>query len=115
MKTVLANSTPINPEVTYNSSTKTVDITGRSLMLEPEAFWALNINVIKNIALKAKTTLNINLEYVNSSSLGCLSKLIQLDNVETNWVCDSNDDDMIEIGEILEKSTNQNINFLMEN
>lgn len=115
MKTILSKKTQSTPEIVYNSTNNTINITGRSLMLDPQTFWSLNINVIKNISLKEKITLNINFEYINTLSLRCISKLIQIDNIEINWICDEYDDDMIEIGEMLGINTKQKINFLIEN
>jgi hypothetical protein len=115
MKTILSKKTQSTPEIVYNSSNKTINITGRSLMFDPQSFWSLKINVIKNISLRERITLNINFEYINTLSLRCLSRLIQINNIDINWVCDEYDDDMIEIGEMLGINTKQKINFLIEN
>ncbi len=115
MKTMITKKTQTTPEIVYDNSNNTINITGRSLILEPQTFWALNINLIKNLSLKEKIVLNINFEYINTLSLRCISKLIQIDNIEVNWVCDEFDDDMVEIGEMLEINTNQKMNFLIEN
>ena len=115
MKTIISKKTQTNPEIVYDSSNNTINITGRSLMLEPQTFWALNINIIKNIVSKGKVVLNLDFEYINTLSLRCLSKLIQIENIEINWICDEFDDDMVEIGQMLEINTKQKINFLIEN
>ena len=115
MEKILSKKTQSTPEIVYNSSNKTINITGRSLMFDPQSFWSLKINVIKNISLRERITLNINFEYINTLSLRCLSRLIQINNIDINWICDEYDDDMIEIGEMLGINTKQKINFLIEN
>ena len=112
MKKIISKKTTTTPEISYDEVNNTIHITGRSIMLEPQTFWSLNINIIKNMALKGNLVLNLNFEYINTLSLRCLSKLIQIENIKINWVSD--DDDIIEIIKILEKNTKQKINLLIE-
>lgn len=104
MKTLISQQTKLTPHVELDDATLT--IIGNCITMEPELFWSLLIHQIKqhtNIQ-----HINIELNHVGSSSIPYLIKLIKTVSTATvTWICDEQDDDMIELG--------QNLNFLIGN
>lgn len=114
MKTTISKETKTTPSVVFNHSNNTLTISGKSIPFEPELFWSLIINQIKNI--KKLKIIEFNLEYINTNSIPFIIKLIKTSEFDIHWMCDESDIDLCELGEILKTLTKNNfIVFEFEN
>ena len=104
LKREKTNSTPF-----INCKKGLIEIKGKSIPEDPNAFFDPIIDWISAYAKKParSTKININLDYVNSNSCVFLFKMLQLmqntynegHKVETNWYCEEDDDTMIALAE----------------
>lgn len=97
------DKTNISPEIIFDIKSKIVDINGRMLMEDAISYF---IDVKEHIELiKGDITLNIDLDYINSSSLSQLLRLLRTNKQikHINWYYDSNDTDTLKTGEVFTK------------
>ena len=99
------------PEVLYLPESKTLELKGRSIPENAEEFYqqikdwiAANREAISSGGI----SLNVHLEYFNTSSYKCLLDLFKnfdaintAGNIVINWYYDADDEDMLEAGEDL--------------
>ncbi|MGE0638537.1 MAG: DUF1987 domain-containing protein [Bacteroidia bacterium] len=108
MRILKINETPQTPKVEFNAADSTITFMGRIMCEDaPDFFEPIN-NWLKEYELEApdKTLLNIDLEYINTSSSKCLLNMMKRlehlkergKDVEVNWIYESDDDDMEEAG-----------------
>jgi len=95
------------PHVSINKELQKIEIVGRSIPENAHQFY----NTISNEILQMKSsklTLNIDLEYFNSSSNKCLFEIINSisPKSEINWYCDQDDEDVIELVEEMKQKLN---------
>jgi len=108
MKTINRNATNITPAVTFAENSKLL-IKGRSIaedvlkFYQPLIDWAGKLNI-------SSLTVDINLEYVNSSSSKKLFSLLKVLDTNTsikdltiNWFYEEGDEDSLEKGRFYEK------------
>lgn len=108
--TFIAEPQVKTPSIHFDSKTGVFEINGRSLPENPHQFYLpLFIwleHYIENPA--PKTTLNIQLEYFNSSSTKCIVEMFRKmeqisknrkSEVSINWLYASDDEEMLESGE----------------
>ncbi len=104
------------PEIALNPEQGTIDIKGRSIPENSVAFYNPIMDWLAAYTEKpaSQTTVNIELEYFNTSSSKCildvLKKLEALNqksgNVHINWYYEEDDEDMLEAGEDYEAILN---------
>ncbi|MGF1565518.1 MAG: DUF1987 domain-containing protein [Flavobacteriales bacterium] len=106
MEDIRIEGTPKTPTVNFTSSTGTLDIKGRSIPENSIEFYKPLMDWIEQYAKSAqpKTTVNIQLEYFNTSSSKCIldlfKKLEAVNNeIVINWYYEEDDEDMLEAGE----------------
>jgi hypothetical protein len=109
MKKLTIQSSKTIPQVDFDSESGVLDISGRSLPEQAHELFKPMLEWIDIYSKEAKplTTINITLEYINSSSnkylLLVLKKLEELQQtgkeVLVNWYYEENDEDAMESGE----------------
>ena len=80
METLLIDGTEETPQVEFNTETSVYSISGRSLPEDATKFYDQLVDLVKAFSEKPKSefTLNINLDYFNSSSAKQLVELMIL-------------------------------------
>jgi len=117
MQTIIKNATATSPFLEMNGEVGKITISGRAIEYNPNEFWSNVFSWTTDYLENPKdfTTINLNFEYINTLStkkLFVFLKLIEFNtakktNVKINWICDKDDDDMIDLGD--------NINALLRN
>jgi len=117
METIIKNATATSPFLEMNGEVGKITINGRAIEYNPNEFWSNVFSWTTDYLENPKdfTTINLNFEYINTLStkkLFVFLKLIEFNaakktNVKINWICDKDDDDMIDLGD--------NINALLRN
>jgi len=112
MENLIINRTQSTPRVIFNKNGNLL-IEGRSFCEDPLNFYGIIFSWCSR--LKATDViLEINLDYLNTSSSKCLYELvrildenIKLKKVDIRWFYDSDDDEMFETGQMLEDNTSR--------
>ena len=106
MEDIRIEGTPKTPTVHFNAAAGSLDIKGRSIPENSIEFYKPLMDWIEEYAKSAqpKTTVNIQLEYFNTSSSKCIldlfKKLEAVNNeIVINWYYEEDDEDMLEAGE----------------
>lgn len=106
MEDIKIEGTPKTPQVTFEAAKGTLEIRGRSIPENSIEFYKPLMDWIEAYARssKDKTTVNIQLEYFNTSSSKCIldlfKKLEAINNeIVINWYYEEEDEDMLEAGE----------------
>lgn len=110
MRTTLSEKTNTTPKVVFNHNNNTLSIEGKSILFEPELFWALIINQIKKYEIK---TIMVKLNYINTNSILHLIKLINLKQNNVIWFYEESDEDLLELGKDLEVLSNNLFEFVV--
>jgi hypothetical protein len=114
MNNIFLASTHFTPEVNCNATTGILDFKGRSTAENAFEFYKPIIHWLREYCKTphAKTTVNLQLEYFNSSSSKCLidilhqlSKIKESNSIVINWLYEKEDIDMKETGEDMESLT----------
>jgi hypothetical protein len=112
MEKLQLNETPKTPAVNFDDSLGLIELKGRSIPEDPNLFYDPLISWVSNYCNQPsnKTTVNLNLEYFNTSSSKRILELLK--NLEPlkiakheiiiNWFYESDDDNMLEAGETYE-------------
>ncbi|MCQ2607480.1 MAG: DUF1987 domain-containing protein [Bacteroidales bacterium] len=96
------------PELNFDASTGIFDLKGRSIPENSVEFYKPVLEWLDQYATQAqaKTVLNVQLEYFNTSSSKCIldllkkfEKISENSDVIINWHYESDDEDMMETGE----------------
>lgn len=106
MDDVRIEGTPKTPTVKFTAASGILEIKGRSIPENSVEFYQPLINWIDHYskAPQAKTVVNVQLEYFNTSSSKCIldvfKRLEALNSeVAINWYYEEDDEDMLEAGE----------------
>lgn len=109
MEPILIEGTPKTPTIKFDASTGVFEIKGRSISENSVDFYKPLIDWLDSYKEDPndKTTVNIRLEYFNTSSSKCIldvfKKLESIykakNEVEVNWYYEEDDEDMLEAGE----------------
>lgn len=110
MDPFLSEQTPKTPSINFDPSSGQFNLSGKSIPENTVAFYKPVFDWMEKYMLSpaAKTVLNIQLDYFNTSSSKCIvdlfKKLELLDksgkgSAEINWKYDEPDEDMLEAGE----------------
>lgn len=103
METLKIEATKYSPSVELSSEGEMI-ISGRSIIEDPVTFYGQIIGWIRNCKSK-KFTLELRLEYMNTSSsklilnlLKSISDKYNTNDIYINWFYDSDDEDMLDLG-----------------
>jgi hypothetical protein len=106
------------PQIDFKTSGE-LSILGNCFPEDPKSFFRQILDWMEEFKVKhqGEVNLTIDLNYVNTSSIKILLELIQgvTDNFKSkakiNWIYEIEDEDMLEVGEDLEKVTEFKFNF----
>lgn len=109
MEPLIIEGTPKTPTVNFNAETGVVEIKGRSIPENSVEFYKQLVDWLEEYKANpaAKTQVNIQLEYFNTSSSKCILDVFKKleaihkakNDVEINWYYEEDDEDMLEAGE----------------
>lgn len=109
MEPIYIEKTKKTPEVKFNTDGK-LFLEGRSLPEYPKKFFQPLIDFVTNIEVNV-ASLDINLEYFNTSSSKCLMDLFKhleannkVENIEIIWRYENDDEDSLDSAELFEES-----------
>ena len=123
MKSLIIFPSQDTPDIQFNANGE-LSIKGISVPENVQSFYKdvlLWLEEFKN-SLPAHVNLNLAIEYMNTSSVkmivSILQQLIKFCNPETkltiNWICDTEDEELIEEGEMLQETLNFPFNFILD-
>jgi hypothetical protein len=109
METIIIEGTPKTPSVNFDSASGILHLKGRSIPENSIEFYKPLVEWLNEYAAKpqAKTAVNIQLEYFNTSSSKCLLDLFKKlegmhksgNDITIKWYYEEDDEDMLEAGE----------------
>jgi len=109
MESISIEGTPKTPTVNMNPESGVIDIKGRSIPENSIEFYKPIVDWLENYGGNANelTTVNIQLEYFNTSSSKCILDVFKKleaikkdrNDVIINWYYEEDDEDMLEAGE----------------
>ena len=109
MELINIEGTPKTPTVTMNPTSGAIEIKGRSIPENSIEFYKPIVDWLEeyNQGPAAKTVVNVQLEYFNTSSSKCILDVFKkLENLKKNqkdvvinWYYEEDDEDMLEAGE----------------
>ena len=109
METIIIEGTPKTPSVNFDSASGILHLKGRSSPENSIEFYKPLVEWLDEYAAKpqAKTAVNIQLEYFNTSSSKCLLDLFKKlegmhksgNDITIKWYYEEDDEDMLEAGE----------------
>ena len=118
MKNIYQEGTGKLPEITFDYEKGLIEIKGRSIPEDSDALYKPLIEWLAEYVSKPqkKTTVNINLEYFNSSSAKYLTRLLnKLTYLDTNYELETNwyyvDEEALEEGEDFADILDLKMNF----
>ncbi|HRD40191.1 MAG TPA: DUF1987 domain-containing protein [Bacteroidia bacterium] len=121
MNNITIEGTKRTPNVEFNTNGNLL-ISGTSISENAVAFYHPLINWVKEFVQTqpAKITLNINLDYINTSSNTCLLKMLSeiksgislAEQLTIIWNFDKEDEDAQEHGEIIQKLIKHPLKFI---
>lgn len=110
MNDIRIDSTQSTPQVEFLENGK-LKLAGRSFSEDPRKFWDPLISWCQQLSTK-NMNLEVKLDYLNTSSTKFLSDIIRtidantnIENKEIKWYFEEDDDDMLEVGQIIEENT----------
>ena len=117
MKNLTIARTNKTPLISFDGNTNHLEITGRSTPENPREFYKRLFDLIENYTNLDKLTLDIDLDYFNSTSNKCIYSLILLidkkfNTVNINWYHDSDDVDMIDYASEISSISKVKINLV---
>ena len=109
METLTIEGTPKTPTIKFDEASATLEVKGRSIPENSIEFYKPLVDWLEKYAMKpsAKTNVNIQLEYFNTSSSKCILDVFKKlegihksgNEVVINWHYEVDDEDMLEAGE----------------
>ncbi len=109
MEPISIEGTPKTPSVKFDAATGNVEIKGRSIPENSIEFYKPLVDWLEEYAKgpMEKTTVNVQLEYFNTSSSKCILDVFKKleaihkakNEVVINWHYEEDDEDMLEAGE----------------
>lgn len=125
MKNLLIEPTNLTPQVVFNPETSVLELRGRSSPDNSPGFYSQIQDFINEYFDGEPSdlfTMNVNLEYFNTSSLKCIFQLLKklsdvnsegIAKVVINWYYEEDDEDMLETGEDISGLLNIDFNFVV--
>jgi hypothetical protein len=124
MENLAIQKTDETLEINFNAETGILEMNGSSYPENSIEFFEPLVNWISNYMLEitGKITMNLRLDYLNSSSIKFISDIVDKltlysssgAEVEVNWFYKSEDDDILEMGEDLKEDTSLTFNLIEE-
>lgn len=124
MENLFIKKTDETLEINFNAETGVLEMNGSSYPENSIEFFEPLVNWISNYMLEitGKITMNLRLDYLNSSSIKFISDIVDKlslysssgADVEVNWFYKSEDDDILEMGEDLKEDTSLTFNIIEE-
>lgn len=109
MDPILLDGTPKTPNINFDPEQGSLLLKGRSIPENSIEFYKPLVDWLENYSAspRAKTTIEIQLEYFNTSSSKCLLDLLKKaegmwqngNEIVINWYYEEDDEDMLEAGE----------------
>ncbi len=109
MESITVEGTPKTPTVNFNADTGIIEVKGRSIPENSIEFYRPLVEWLEEYAKNPQklTTVNIQLEYFNTSSSKCILDVFKkLESIKKarneviiNWYYEEDDEDMLEAGE----------------
>ncbi|PIX35989.1 MAG: nuclear pore complex subunit [Bacteroidetes bacterium CG_4_10_14_3_um_filter_31_20] len=109
MDTIVIEGTPKTPSINFDAVAGKIEIKGRSIPENSIEFYRSLVEWLEAYATAplANTTVNIQLEYFNTSSSKCILDIFKRleniskagSNIVINWYYEEDDEDMLEAGE----------------
>jgi len=109
MDPILLDGTPKTPDIKFDPEQGSLLLRGRSIPENSIEFYKPLVEWFENYSAspRAKTTIEIQLEYFNTSSSKCLLDLLKQaegmwkngNEIVINWYYEEDDEDMLEAGE----------------
>ncbi len=109
MESISIEGTPKTPTVNFDASTGIIEVKGRSIPENSIEFYRPLVEWLEEYSKEpqALTTVNIQLEYFNTSSSKCILDVFKKleaikkarNEVVINWYYEEDDEDMLEAGE----------------
>jgi len=103
------------PTVTFNPKDGTLILEGRSFPENPKIFYD---DIFKKVEKELKTNflkITMKLDYINSGSAKCILTLFEklniISNIYVTWISEEGDEDIIDLGKILQDSLNISFEF----
>jgi hypothetical protein len=122
MRILKINETQQTPKVEFNAADNTITFMGRIMCEDASDFFEPINNWLQEYEIEApeKTWLNLNLEYINTSSSKCLLNMLKRfeqmkskgKGVEVNWIYEQDDEDMEEAGKDFHQMLDMPFNFV---
>ena len=108
METLVIEGTKKTPTVNFDKTSGKLELKGRSIPENAIEFYKPLVDWIEaySVAPQSNTTVNVQLEYFNSSSSKCIIDILRRiekimnpgNNVIINWCCEDDDEDMLNAG-----------------
>jgi len=109
MERIVIEGTPKTPTINFDMNTGMLEIKGRSIPENSIEFYKPLVEHLERYAQKplASTSVNIQLEYFNTSSSKCILDVFKKletiakggNQITINWYYEQDDEDMLEAGE----------------
>lgn len=122
MKRILISATPKTPQINFDPEKGLFEIKGKSIPEFAEAFYNHLIEWTKEYSQnpQATTTVNLQLEYINTDSKKYLLEIVELfgkmhkkgEKIDVNWYYEEDDEGMMETGEEYEDLSGMPFNFI---
>lgn len=122
MENLFVEKSEKTPEVLLEGSKGLIVIKGRSLPEDPIGFYKPIIEWVHEYchAPSKRTEVNVHLEFFNTSSSKCILDIFRClelaykkgSDVAVNWICDEDDEDLLECGEDYRSIINLPINII---
>ena len=110
MEQLFISKTTSSPNVDFKENGK-LSIEGRSFIEDPQKFFSPLLQWVKDLSTET-VNLEIRLDYLNTSSTKMMAEFIKtidanskISNKVINWYFEEDDEDMIEVGQIIEENT----------
>jgi hypothetical protein len=91
------------PQIEYNAVESVLVLSGRSIPENAVDFYRPVLDWAQSFSIEEKLTVQVQLEYFNTSSSKCLldlfKRLENIESLEIQWYFDADDEDMLEAGE----------------
>jgi len=108
MEPLVIEGTKKTPTVNFDKTSGKLELKGRSIPENAIEFYKPLVDWIEayGVAPQSNTTVNVQLEYFNSSSSKCIIDILRRiekimkpgNNVMINWCCEDDDEDMLSAG-----------------
>ncbi|XOV91689.1 MAG: DUF1987 domain-containing protein [Bacteroidota bacterium] len=127
MENLQIDPSPLTPYVMFDTQTNILELKGRSSPDNSVGFYDKITEYLDQYfgsGQAGNITINVGLEYFNTSSLKCIFQILKKVNDETskasldleiNWYYEEDDEDMLETGEDISDLLDIEFNFITDN